>query len=45
MKVTYKTVPNEGDRERLLPTVFRYGTALYDGEEAGVLNRILMETF
>lgn len=45
VKVTYKTVPNEGDRERLLPTVFRYGTALYDGEEAGVLNRILMETF
>lgn len=45
VKVTYQTVPNEGDRERLLPTVFRYGTALYDGEEADVLNRILMETF
>lgn len=45
VKVTYATVPNDGDRERLLPTVFRYATALYDGEEADVLNRILMETF
>lgn len=44
VKVTYETVPNEGDRERLLPTVFRYATALYDGEEADKLNLILMET-
>lgn len=44
VKVTYQTVPNEGDRERLLPTVFRYGTALYDGEDPDVLKRILMET-
>ena len=44
VKVTYETVPNEGDRERLLPTVFRYGTALYDGEDPDVLKRILMET-
>jgi hypothetical protein len=43
VKVTYQTVPNEGDRERLLPTVFRYGTALYDGEDPKVLNMILME--
>lgn len=44
VKVTYETVPNDGDRERLLPTVFRYGTALYDGEDPDVLKRILMET-
>jgi hypothetical protein len=44
VKVTYQTVPNEGDRKRLLSTVFRYGTALYDGEDPDVLKRILMET-
>jgi hypothetical protein len=44
VRITYETVPNEGDRERLLPTVFRYGTALYDGEDPDVLKRILMET-
>lgn len=44
VKVTYQTVPNEGDRERLMQTVFRYGTALYDGEDPDVLKRILMET-
>ena len=44
VKVTYETVPNEGDRERLLPTVFRYGTALYDGEDPDTLKRILLET-
>jgi hypothetical protein len=43
VKVTYQTVPVEGERERLLPTVFRYGTALYDGEDPKVLNMILME--
>lgn len=42
--ITYETTPNGGDRERLLPTVFRYATALYDGEDPGVLNRILSET-
>ena len=47
--VTYQTVPNEGDQERLLPTVFRYATALYDGQGAdanvkqNVLKPILME--
>ena len=45
VRITYETVPNDGDRERLLPTVFRYATALYDGEEQPVLNRILCETF
>lgn len=45
VRITYVTAPNEGDRERLMPTVFRYATALYDGEEQPVLNRILMETF
>jgi hypothetical protein len=43
VKVTYQTVPVEGERERLLSTVFRYGTALYDGEDPKVLNMILME--
>ena len=44
VKVTYETVPNDGDRDRYLPTVFRYGTALYDGEDADTLKKILMET-
>lgn len=43
VQVTYTTRPNEGDRQSLLPTVLRYATALYDGEEADALNRILTE--
>lgn len=43
--ITYTTTPSEGELERLLPTVFRYATALYDGEDSEVLNKILMETF
>ena len=43
VQVTYTTRPNEGDRQALLPTVLRYATALYDGEEADALNRILTE--
>lgn len=43
VRVEYTTIPSEGERERLLPTVFRYATALYDGEDSNVLNQILME--
>ena len=43
--ITFTTAPDEGEQARLLPTVFRYATALYDGEDSEVLNKILMETF
>ena len=41
--VDYTTAPLESDRDRLLPTVFRYATALYDGEDAAVLAQIRNE--
>ena len=41
--VTYTTKVSEGDLSRFLPKVYRYAVALYDGEEAPVLNRILTE--
>jgi|GEM_PF-3227108 len=40
-QVTYTTVPE--DLTKILPTVFRYATALYDGEEGDTLKKILME--
>lgn len=41
--VVYKVVPNEADVLALLPKVYRYATALYDGESASTLARILQE--
>lgn len=43
VSVTFKTSPNAAELERLTSTVFRYATALYDGEDAGVLREILNE--
>lgn len=41
--VAFTTEPVQGDIERCMPTVLRYATALYDGEEQMTLNRILLE--
>lgn len=41
--VTYTTRVDEGALGRLLPKVYRYALALYDGESSPVLNRILTE--
>lgn len=43
VEVTFETEPNEADKDNLLPSVFRYATALYDGEDASVLASILNE--
>jgi hypothetical protein len=41
--VTYKTEPREGDVENLLPVVFQYATALYDGQDTKTLASILSQ--
>lgn len=41
--VTYTTKVDAGSLSRLLPKVYRYATALYDGEDSQGLNRILTE--
>ena len=41
--VTYTTKVEAGNLSRLLPKVYRYAVALYDGESPQVLNRILTE--
>lgn len=42
-EVVFSTAPKVSDIARLKPTVFRYATALYDGEDTDTLNRILLE--
>lgn len=42
-EVVFKVSPKEVDLARLKPVLFRYATALYDGEDTDVLNRILLE--
>lgn len=42
-EVVFRAEPKVADLVKLKPTVFRYGTALYDGEDTDVLNRILLE--
>lgn len=42
-EVVFTAEPKPADLVKLKPTVFRYGTALYDGEDTDVLNRILLE--
>ncbi len=42
-EVVFKASPKEVDLARLKPVLFRYATALYDGEDTDVLNRILLE--
>ena len=41
--VTYKTEPREGDVVNLLPVVFQYATALYDGQDTKTLASILSQ--
>ena len=41
--VVYKTAPEDGNVTALMPKVYRYATALYDGEESATLARILQE--
>lgn len=43
VEITFTTEPKETDRQLLLPYVFRYATALYDGEDAATLASILNE--
>lgn len=43
VQVEFTTEVNAFDYERLLPVVLRYATALYDGEDMTVLNKILRE--
>ena len=43
VEITFVTEPLEETRNELLPSVFRYATALYDGEDAAVLASILNE--
>lgn len=41
VEVTYKTEPRSGDIDELLPVVYQYATALYDGEDKQTLANIL----
>lgn len=41
--VTYTTEPRDGDIEDLLPVVFQYATALYDGQDTQSLASILSQ--
>lgn len=42
-EVVFTTEVEQADMDTLLPVVFQYATALYDGEDARVLNAILKE--
>lgn len=41
--VVYKTEPRTGDIDELLPVVYQYATALYDGEDKQTLANILVQ--
>lgn len=41
--IVYRTKPEQGSTERLLPVVYRYATALYDGQDNIELTKILQE--
>lgn len=41
--VRYKTIPHASDIDNLLPIVYQYATALYDGNEDSVLANILKQ--
>lgn len=41
--VEYSTMPEQGDIEELLPVVYQYATALYDGEDSRTLANILSQ--
>ena len=41
--VMYRTEPRQADIDRLLPVVYQYATALYDGEDSKTLANILTQ--
>ena len=41
--VRYRTEPRQGDVDELLPIVYQYATALYDGEDSKTLANILTQ--
>lgn len=41
--ITYTTAVSDADLAELMPKVYRYAAALYDGEDSSTLNRILQE--
>lgn len=43
VKVEYETEPDDADYQELKVVVYRYATALFDGESTDVLNSILNE--
>lgn len=43
VEVTFTVTPAENALEQVKETVFRYATAVYDGEDSGVLGSILNE--
>ena len=43
LTITYTTAPADADLADLMPKVYRYGAALYDGEGSPVLAKILQE--
>ena len=43
VSVEYRTAPDLGEQERLLPVVLRYATALYDGQDNAELTKIVQE--
>ena len=43
VKVVYRVAPLDADIAALMPKVFRYAAALYDGEDAATLAHLLQE--
>ena len=43
LTITYTTAPTDADLADLMPKVYRYGAALYDGEDSPALAKILQE--
>lgn len=43
VRVTYSTAPNEAEMAKLMPIVYQYATALYDGANTTTLNAILSQ--
>lgn len=43
LTITYTTAPVDADLADLMPKVYRYGAALYDGEDSPALAKILQE--
>jgi len=43
LTITYTTAPDDADLADLMPKVYRYAAALYDGDDSSTLARILQE--